>query len=178
MKEAVKGRSSEVQARVRVRSRQQRVSHTYNLFTLSLERGLLHNPVCEQCSLIMSLQLFERRAKVLKKKSVELNLWRHITPDMMSEEEEDGDGFVRHSFSWRSQVLNNFLIKLDKRLNTGNPKILAKKRVYGDVIEKPAPANVPLWMKANVPSSNSKDDSTDIEGELTTGNSSSDEDLL
>ena len=96
----------------------------------------------------------------------------------MSEEEEDGDGFVRHSFSWRSQVLNNFLLKLDKRFNTRNSKILAKKRVYGDIIEKPAPHNIPLWMKANVGSSNPKDASTDIEGESTTDNSSSDEDLL
>ena len=126
----------------------------------------------------MSLQLFERRAKVLKKKSAELNLWRYITPDMMSEEEEDGDGFVRHSFSWRSHVLNSFLVKLDKRLSAGNPKVLLKKRVYGDILEKPAPDNVPLWMKANFPSANLKDHSTDIERELITANSSSDEELL
>ena len=62
----------------------------------------------------------------MKKKSVELKIWQHITPEMMSEEEEDGDGFVRLSLSWRSQTLNNFFVKLDKRLSMGNPKILAK----------------------------------------------------
>ena len=99
---------------------------------------------------------------------MELNLWQHITPDMMSEEEEDGDGFVRHSFSWHSKTLNNFFVKLHKRLSTGNAKILAKKCVYGDGIEKPAPGNVPPWMKETIPSSFSKDDSTDIEGALVT----------
>ena len=96
----------------------------------------------------------------------------------MSEEEEDGDGFLRHRFTRSSQALNNFFVKLDKRLSTGNTKILAKKRVYGDAFQKPAPDNVPLWMKETIPSSSSKDDSTDIEGVLATGNSSSDEDLL
>ena len=41
-----------------------------------------------------------------------------------------------------SQVLDNFLAKLDKYFNAGSPKILAKERVYGDVIEKPASENV------------------------------------
>ena len=94
----------------------------------------------------------------------------------MSEEEEDGDGFVRHSLSWRSQTLNNFFGKLDRRLSIGSSKILAKRRVYGNTVEKPPPDNVPLWMKETIPSP-SRDDSTDIEGLLATGNSS-DEDLL
>ena len=71
-----------------------------------------------------------------------------------------------------------FFVKLDKRLSAGNTKILAKKCVYGDAFEKPAPDNVPLWMEETIPSSSSKDDSTDIEGVLATGNSSNDEDLL
>ena len=58
------------------------------------------------------------------------------------------------------------------------PKNLGKKQVYGDTIEKPAPESIPSWLKENIPSSSSKDDSTDIEGVLTTGNISSDEDLL
>ena len=53
-----------------------------------------------------------------------------------------------------------------------------KKRVYGDTIEKPPPDNVPLWLKETIPSSSSRDNSTDIEGLLAMGNSSSDEDLL
>ena len=57
-------------------------------------------------------------------------------------------------------------------------KYWQKMHVYGDVIVKPAHENIPLWMKANVPSSISKVDSTEIEEELTTGNSSSDEQLL
>ena len=95
----------------------------------------------------------------------------------MSEEEEDGDSFVRQRFSWCSQTLNNFFVKLDRRLSAGSPKILAKKHVYGNAIEKPPPDNVPLWMKETIPSSSSRDDSTDIEGLLATGNSS-EEDML
>ena len=49
--------------------------------------------------------------------------------------------------------------------------------LYGNAIEKPPPDNIPPWMKETIPSSSSRDDSTDIEGLLASGNSSN-EDLL
>ena len=69
---------------------------------------------------------------------------------MMSEEEEEGSHcFVRHGFSWRSQAFNKFMKKLDKQCT--NEKSLAKRSVYGVAINKPAPENIPVWMKEDVP---------------------------
>ena len=43
-------------------------------------------------------------------------LWADVTPDMMSEEEKDGDVYIRHQPSYRSNTLNKFIKKLDQRL--------------------------------------------------------------
>ena len=61
------------------------------------------------------LQLFERRAKEVKKR--ERRYWRHITAGMISEEEENEDGFIRHQQPWRSQALNRFI---EKKRRVGN----------------------------------------------------------
>lgn len=39
-------------------------------------------------------RLFERRAKMVKAK--EENHWKQVTPDMMSEEEDQNGEFIRH----------------------------------------------------------------------------------
>ena len=83
------------------------------------------------------MQLFERRSKVVKN-ACKKELWKHVKPEMMSEEEDGGDGseFVRHRFTWRSKKkLNQFIEKLDKRSSKRNTKVLAKKRVYGDPLK-------------------------------------------
>jgi len=43
---------------------------------------------------IALLQLFERWAKEVKER--ERRYWKHISADMVSEEEENEDGFIRH----------------------------------------------------------------------------------
>ena len=90
------------------------------------------------------LQLFERRAKVVKAR--EIKNWKDITPEMMSEEEAEGDEFIRHRPSWRSSSLNKLLEKLDNRFKAKNKKSLAKPRSYGIPSDKPAPDNTPTWM--------------------------------
>ena len=45
------------------------------------------------------MQLFERRAKMVKAK--EENHWKQVTPDMMSEEEDENGEFIRHRPQWR-----------------------------------------------------------------------------
>ena len=68
----------------------------------------MHVPACDTSSSAILSSVLEwwncpRRAKYVKEKETEMNLWQRITPGMMSEEEED-DGFVQHRFSWQSQV--------------------------------------------------------------------------
>lgn len=45
-----------------------------------------------------------------------MKYWSDITPDMMSEEEKVGDTYVRHPPSYRSSKLQEFIDKLDARL--------------------------------------------------------------
>ena len=90
------------------------------------------------------VQVYERRSQVVKPK--EAKNWKFITPEMMSEEEEDGDSFIRHRPSWRSSTLNRFLEKLENRYKSKHPKSLAKPRTYGDPVQKIPPSGAPLWM--------------------------------
>ena len=46
----------------------------------------------------------------------ETNLWAQVTPEMMSDEESDGNVYIRHQPSYRSNGLNAFIKKLDLRL--------------------------------------------------------------
>ena len=71
--------------------------------------------------------------------------WKLITPDIMSEE-EDGDLFVRHRPSWRSDTLNRFLEKLERRFKDKHPTSLAEPRAYGEPVQKDPPASIPSWM--------------------------------
>ena len=50
------------------------------------------------------------------KEGKESELWADVTPNMMSEEEKDGDFYIRHQPSYRSNTLNKFIKKLDQRL--------------------------------------------------------------
>ena len=45
------------------------------------------------------MQSYERRGAVVRA-GRESELWEGVTPDMMSEEEEDGEGYVRHQPSY------------------------------------------------------------------------------
>ncbi|CAI8031455.1 hypothetical protein GBAR_LOCUS17848 [Geodia barretti] len=89
-------------------------------------------------------RIYERRTRTVKAK--EAKNWKFITPDMMSEEEEEGGSFIRHKPSWRSNTLNRFLEKLERRFKEKHPNSLAKPRTYGEPIQKAPPAGIPSWM--------------------------------
>ena len=66
---------------------------------------------------------------------------------MMSDEEENGEGFVRHPPSYRSEVLNNFIAKLDSRYDKTQQKTQPrKKRVLGSPVKKAVPHNAKNWL--------------------------------
>ena len=80
-------------------------------------------------------------------KAKEENHWKQVTPDMMSEEEDENGEFIRHRPQWRSTSFNVFVEKLDKRYKLKHEKTLAKPRSYGTVnADKISPANIPSWM--------------------------------
>ena len=54
---------------------------------------------------------------------VKENHWKQVTPDMMSEEDENGE-FIRHRPQWRSTSFNVFVEKLDKRYKLKHEKTL------------------------------------------------------
>ena len=68
---------------------------------------------------------------------------------MMSEEEPDGDEFVRHRPSWRSPFLNLFVTKLENCFIKIDGKSLANPRRLRSLIDRPAPAGIPSLMKRN-----------------------------
>ena len=59
---------------------------------------------------------YERRSKFIKGTS-KRKLWKQLTPPYMSDEETDkeSNGFTVHKLSWRSNVLNRLLSRLDGR---------------------------------------------------------------
>ena len=52
--------------------------------------------------IILSLQLYERRQKVLKSEK-ERKLWESIDYNFMTEESDGGDDIRQHSLPWRSE---------------------------------------------------------------------------
>ena len=60
---------------------------------------------------------------------------------MMSEEEEEGDSFIRHQPSWSSEEFNNFLDMLDERYSKKDSKTTAKafSRKLGEVVVREPP---------------------------------------
>ena len=69
---------------------------------------------------------------------------------MMSEEEEEGDSFIRHRPSWRSEEFNKFFDMLDERYSEKDPKTKAKafSQKLGEVVlrDPPVPISAELWM--------------------------------
>ena len=99
-------------------------------------------------------------------KAKEAKTWRMVTPDMMSEEEAEGNEFIRHRPDWRSHRFNKFIEKLDNRYKSKHEKMLAKPRTYGDVVVKSFPDGIPSWMCETIT----------IESALPPNDASSDED--
>lgn len=70
-----------------------------------------------------------------------------VTPDMMSDEEEDGAVYIRHPPSYRSDALSSFIVKLDSRLEaegggTAHPRT---ERRLGSPRQKTAPPLAAKW---------------------------------
>ncbi len=79
-------------------------------------------------------------------KAREAKSWKLISPDMMSEEEAEGDDFVRQQPSWKSATLNRFFEKLENRYKSKHEKTLAKPRRYVNPVQREAPPGIPSWM--------------------------------
>ena len=90
-------------------------------------------------------QSFERRGSVVRS-GRESELLEEVTPDMMSEEEEEGNGYIRHPPSYRSKGLNKFTAKLDKRLDTKQSKHPRVARRLGSPREKLLPHMCKKWV--------------------------------
>ena len=65
---------------------------------------------------------------------------------MMSDEEESGDTYIRHQPSYRSELLNNFILKLDSRCDAAKNTQPRKKRVIGSPVKKPVPRKAKNWV--------------------------------
>ena len=67
----------------------------------------------------------------------------------MSEEEKDGEVYVRHAPAYRSDSLNRFILKLDHRLDTDIPKKASHPRLdrrVGSPRDKPIPRGCKKWI--------------------------------
>ena len=60
-------------------------------------------------------QSYEQRGKVVKD-GKEAELWSEVSPEMMSDEEREGEGYVHHQPHYRSLSLNSFIKKLDSTI--------------------------------------------------------------
>lgn len=87
----------------------------------------------------------------MTKSGKETNLWAEVTPEMMSDEELEGNVYVRHQPSYRSDGLNAFIKKLDLRLETDDSNRVGRgahprlERRLGSPREKPAPVLAKKW---------------------------------
>ena len=78
-----------------------------------------------------------------------MKYWSEVTPDMMSDEEKDGETYFRHQPSFRSTRFNNFIEKLDERIEkmpTSHPR---HTRILGSPVEMATPKNAKPWMIKN-----------------------------
>ena len=62
-------------------------------------------------------QSYECRGRVVKD-GKEAQLWSEVSPEMMSDEEREGEGYVCHQPHYRSRSLNSFIKKLDSTIKT------------------------------------------------------------
>ena len=81
------------------------------------------------------------------KNAKEAERWKQLTPDMMSDEELQGDIYIRHPPSYRSDILSKFVAKLDSRAakskDSAHPRVM---RRLGSPAEIAIPSNCKKWM--------------------------------
>ena len=73
------------------------------------------------------------------KEGREAELWADVFPEMMSDEDKEGEVYVRHQPSYRSKALNTFISKLDERLDSSKDRHPRVARRLGSPHKKPAP---------------------------------------
>ena len=95
--------------------------------------------------MLLILQSYERRGSVVRP-GKESELWESITAEMMSEEEEHGDSYIRHQPSYRSKAFSKFIDKLDKRLYSKLSKHPRLERSLGSPQNRAAPDHCKKWM--------------------------------
>ena len=69
----------------------------------------------------------------------EANVWKHITVEMMSDEEKRDNVYVRHQLSYRSDALNAFIKKLDRRSDSATGNHAKFERKIGTPTNKSVP---------------------------------------
>ena len=114
------------------------------------------------------------------KEGREVELWADVFPEMMSDEDKEGEEYVRHQPSYRSKALNNFISKLDERLESSKDKHPRIARSLGSPHNKPIPEGCKKWvlkkelrnsqtsapLEASSPNSTSSEDATGESEEL------------
>ena len=70
----------------------------------------------------------------------EAELWSEVSPEMMSDEEREGEGYVCHQPHYRSRSLNSFIKKLDSRLDSTKKK---KKNIPDWIVSLDPPMKSP-----------------------------------
>ena len=76
----------------------------------------------------------------------ETKRWAEVTPSMMSDEEEQGETYIRHPPLYRSTLISQFIEKLESRYEKRSSNHPRKKRVLGAPVDIPVPAEAKKWM--------------------------------
>ena len=101
-------------------------------------------------------------------KPSEAGYWKDITADMMSEEEKEDSGFIRHPPKYRSNNFNKFLKKLDdryeRRIKSSNQPRLPRK--LGSPREKDVPIYTKMWLIKPELRTKNADPATENEGDI------------
>ena len=79
------------------------------------------------------------------KEGKEATLWAEVTPEMMSDEEQEEDYYMRHPPSYRSKALHQFITKLDTRLDKEKGTHPRMERRLGSPIDKAIPSRFKKW---------------------------------
>ena len=92
------------------------------------------------------MKVWDRRSKQVR--DDEIDLWKDISPLMMSDEEttEDSQAFKRRRPDWRSDEFNDLMDELDQRSYSKASKHPRKARVIGSPLRCPWPENIKEWM--------------------------------
>eukprot|EP00731_Ephydatia_muelleri_P012873 Em0007g183a len=89
---------------------------------------------------------YDRRRKFVRE--TEMRYWEHISPACMTEESDSEQG--EHQLMWRSEFLNQFLMKLDARYERskkpGTNSTIKRERIIGMHSTSRPPPALPSWM--------------------------------